>query len=107
MFYLCWWIDNKYNVKKSFVLDASRESLLVYWLHLIIIFGAFWGRKSLALIIGNSLTVLEASLVTIVLIVLMIIAAKLWGWVKNKYPNYASLFEKVAVIVLVVVFVIS
>ena len=107
LFYLCWWVDKKFNIKKSFVLDASRESLLVYWLHLIIIFGAFWGGKSLALIIGNSLTVLEASLVTIVLIVLMIVAAKLWGWVKKKYPKYASLFVKVAVIVLVIVFVIS
>ena len=89
------------------MLDASRESLLVYWLHLIIIFGAFWGRKSLALIIGNSLTVLEASLVTIVLIVFMIVAAKFWGRLKKKSPNYASLFVKVAVIVLVIVFVIS
>jgi len=107
LFYLCWLVDKKFNIKKSFVLDASRESLLVYWLHLIIIFGAFWGGKSLALIIGNSLTVLEASLVTIVLIVFMIVAAKLWGWVKKKYPNYASLFVKAAVIVLVIVFVIS
>ncbi len=107
LFYLCWFVDKKFNIKKSFVLDASRESLLVYWLHLIIIFGAFWGGKSLALIIENSLTVLEASLVTIVLIVFIIVAAKLWGLVKKKYPSYASLFVKVAVIVLVIVFVIS
>jgi hypothetical protein len=107
LFYCCWWIDKKFSIKKSFVLDASRESLLVYWLHLVIIFGAFWGGKSLAMIIGNSLTVLEASLVTMALIVFMIIAAKLWGWIKKNYPKYASVGVKVFVAVLLIVFIVS
>ena len=107
LFYLCWWVDKKYNVKKSFVLDASRESLLVYWLHLVVIFGAFWGGKSLADNFGKTMSAIEAIGATILLIILMIVAAKIWGWVKKKYPNYASLFVKVAVIVLVIVFVIS
>jgi uncharacterized membrane protein len=107
LFFGCWWIDKKFSIKKSFVLDASRESLLVYWLHLVIIFGAFWGGKSLAMIIGNSLTVLEASLVTMALIVFMIIAAKLWGWIKKNYPKYASVGVKVFVAVLLIVFIVS
>jgi hypothetical protein len=107
LFYLCWWVDKKFDVKKSFVLDASRESLLVYWLHLIIIFGAFWGGKSLAMIIGPKLNALEASGVTIVLISLMIIAAKLWGWIKKSYPKRVSIFVKVLVGALLLVFFIS
>ena len=104
LFYLCWLVDKKFDVKKSFVLDASRESLLVYWLHLIIIFGAFWGGKSLAGIIGMTHTVLEASIATIILIIAMIIAAKIWGWIKKKYPKYTSIGVRVFVVVLLIVF---
>jgi hypothetical protein len=107
LFYLCWLIDKKFIVKKSFVLDASRESLLVYWLHLIIIFGAFWGGKSLAGIIGMTHSILEASIATIILIVAMIIAAKLWGWIKKTYPKQASIGVRVFVAVLLIVFIVS
>jgi len=107
LFFACWYVDKKVDLKKSFVLDASRESLLVYWLHLIIIFGTFWGGKSLAMIIGAKLNVLEASGVTVVLIFLMILTAKLWGWIKKTYPKHASILVKVFVGVLVLVFFIS
>lgn len=104
---LCWYWDKKFTAKKTIVLDASRESLLVYWLHLVIIYGMFWNEKSLALIIGNNLNVLEASAVTFALITLMIIAAKLWGWAKRKYPKYASIFVKIFVTVLVIVYLLK
>lgn len=107
LFYFCWLVDKKNNLKNSFVLDASRESLLVYWLHLIIIFGMFWGGNSLAGKIGMTMNVFEAVGATILLIALMIIAAKLWGWIKKKYPKYSSIFVKVAVVVLVILFFIS
>ena len=107
LFYLCWIVDRKTNAKNSVVMDASRESLLVYWLHLIIIFGAFWGGKSLAGIIGMTHSVLEASIATIILIVAMIIAAKIWGWIKKKYPKYASIGVKVFIAVLLIVFIVS
>ena len=107
LFYLCWLVDKKFDVKKSFVLDASRESLLVYWLHLIIIFGAFWRGKSLASRIGMTMNVIEATGATIMLIALMILAAKLWGWVKKKYPMYFPIFVKVAAAVMVILFFIS
>jgi hypothetical protein len=107
LFFLCWYVDKKFNVKKSFVLDASRESLLVYWLHLITIFGTFWGGKSFATIIGTKLNALEAVGVTIVLISLMIVIAKMWGWIKKTYPKHASILIKIFVGVLVLVFFIS
>ena len=88
-------------------MDASRESLMVYWMHLIIIFGTFWGGKSLADNIGKTMNAVEAIGAAIFLIVLMILAAKFWGWAKKKYPKYASIFVKVAIAVLVIVFFIS
>jgi len=107
LFYLCWWVDKKTNIKNSFIMDASRESLLVYWMHLIIIFATFWAGKSLADNFGKTMNAIEAIGAAIFLIVLMILAAKLWGWVKKKYPKYASIFVKVAITVLVIVFFIS
>ncbi|MCZ7609685.1 MAG: heparan-alpha-glucosaminide N-acetyltransferase domain-containing protein [Ignavibacterium sp.] len=104
LFYLCWIVDRKTNAKNSFVMDASRESLLVYWLHLIIIYGVFWNAKSLANKIGMTMNVAEAVISTIILIALMIIAAKLWGWVKKKHKTYSTLFVKVLTIVLLTVF---
>jgi uncharacterized membrane protein len=107
LFYLCWIIDRKTNAKKSFIMDASRESLLVYWLHLIIIFGGFWGGKSFADKIGKTLNAFEAIGATIVLIFLMIIAAKFWGRMKKEYPGHSSIFVKTVVAVLLIAFFIS
>lgn len=105
LFMLCWYWDKKSIAKKTIILDASRESLLVYWLHLIIIFGMFWNEKSLAMIIGNNLNVLETSAVTLILITLMIVAAKLWGWAKENHPQLSTVLLRLAVIILVIIFI--
>jgi uncharacterized membrane protein len=107
LFYLCWWIDKKIEVKKSFVLDASKESLLVYWFHLVIIFGAFWGGKSFADNIGKTMSLFEAIGASVLLIILVIVAAKLWGWLKKSNPKYASVGVRVFVAVLLIVFIFS
>jgi uncharacterized membrane protein len=107
LFYLCWLVDRKTNAKNSFVMDASRESLLVYWLHLIIIYGVFWSGKSLAGKIGVTMNVIETIGTTILLIVLMILVAKIWGWAKRNYPDYSSIFIKVSVTVLILAFILS
>jgi uncharacterized membrane protein len=106
LFYLCWIVDTKTKAKNSFVMDASRESLLVYWLHLIIIYGVFWNGKSLADKIGMTMNVIEAIGATILLIVLMILAAKLWGLAKKKYPKQSSIIVKVLVATLIIAFII-
>jgi len=67
---------------------------------------AFWGGKSLAMIIGTNLNALEAVGVAIVLISVMISAAKLWGWIKKTYPKRASVFVKVLTGVLLIIFLI-
>ncbi len=107
LFSACWWIDKKFEIKKSFVLDASRESLLVYWLHLVIIFGAFWGGKSFADNIGKTMSVFEVTGSAIVLIILMIVVAKLWGWLKKKYPKHIQKGVPILAAVLIIAFIIS
>lgn len=104
LFYLCWVADKGYNFKPVLILDASRESLLIYCLHLIIIYGMFWNGKSLAIKIGNTLNLLETTVATLILIMLMIIVAKLWGWLKKSNPKYASFGVKIIAATLIIVF---
>jgi fucose 4-O-acetylase-like acetyltransferase len=104
LFYLCWIVDRKTNAKNSFVMDASRESLLVYWLHLIIIYGVFWSGKSLADKIGMTMNIVEAMGATILLIALMILTAKLWGWLKKNYSKLSSIALRGIVILLLILF---
>ena len=106
LFTLCWIVDKKTNIKNSFIMDASRESLLVYWLHLVTIYGMFLGGKSLAIIIGQKLNGLEATMSAIILIALMIIVSKTWGLLKKNYTNYVSISVKAVVVVLIIVFII-
>lgn len=86
---VCWYYNNWRNVTKSFVLDASRESLLIYWLHLLVIYSSTFG-KSLANYLGPNLNLIECIGVTLALMVLMILVAKLWVWTKMKFPKYAT-----------------
>lgn len=107
LFSLCWFADKKLNIRPQFILDASRESLLIYWLHLIIIYGMFWNGKSLTLIIGNNLNLIGSLTVTAILITLMIIVAKIWGWMKTNYLEYTSITVRILAGILVIIFVFS
>jgi len=82
--------EAKAKAGKSFVLDASRESLLIYWLHLITIYGMFWGRKSFASLIGPTLNLFESLAATLILMLVIILVAKIWGWTKMKFPKFAG-----------------
>ena len=104
---MCWAYIRWRNAKQSFVLDASRESLLIYWLHLITIYGMFWAGQSFASLIGPTLTLFESLAVTLLLMALMILAAKIWGWTKLKFPKYAGKAAWGVVGVLFIIFLLS
>lgn len=81
-----WFFLHKKENYKSLILDVSRESLLIYWLHLQMIYREiFWG-KSLVQIAQQNYNFGECFLITAALIVLMIGIAKMWGILKKKYP---------------------
>lgn len=99
-----WYYDYTKKVRKSFVLDISRESLLIYWLHLEVIYSKIWKGKSLEELVAKSFSVAECLIVTLLLIVLMIIIAKLWAGFKQKHPVYARPVTLVVIILVVIVF---
>jgi hypothetical protein len=104
---MCWAYIRWRNTKQSFVLDASRESLLIYWLHLTVIYSMIWGKKSLANIIGQNLNVWESIGATLILMTLMILAAKVWGWMKMKFPKYTGKVAWGVVGLLFIIFMLS
>jgi uncharacterized membrane protein len=88
---LCWFYAEHRKTEKSFVLDVSRESLMVYTAHLLVIYGQFWHERSLSFYYGKTLGVLECLLTTIGLIALMIGAAFIWGWLKRNHLPLARM----------------
>lgn len=102
----CWFVTQKKSVKLKFIYDASRESLLIYWLHLQFIYLQLFAGKSLENIFGNSLGVAESALGTIFLILIMIACAKLWGRLKVRSMKTARTINYVFVSILIIVFII-
>ena len=104
---LCWYYANWRKIKRSFVIDASRESLLIYWLHLLLIYSMIWKNKNFAEILGPTLNVWESIVVTVLLMVLMVLIAILWSRTKTKFPNYATKVAWGVVGVLFIIFLLS
>lgn len=77
---------------------------MVYWLHLKFIYKKFWNDKNLIDLLGTELNVLEALAVTILLAAVMVLLAKIWGWLKYKYPLVIQRGTGAVVTVCVVIF---
>ena len=88
----CWFYADYRKTQKSFVLDVSRESLMVYAAHLLVIYGRFWNERSLWFYYGNIFGVWECLAGTFVLIVAMIGTAMVWGWLKRNHLPLARVF---------------
>jgi uncharacterized membrane protein len=81
----CWYFAEWRKTETSFVLDASRESLSIYAAHLLVIYGLFYYDMSLSYLYGGKLSVLECIVATIILVAVMVYAAKLWTWLKRQH----------------------
>jgi len=77
----------KTGERESFFLDMSRESLLVYWLHLLIIYRVPFHGKNLDNIVNRSFGVIECSAAYLILLMLMVAVAVIWGRIKKNYPE--------------------
>lgn len=105
--FLILWISliltTKFELSNSPVVSISRESLLIYWLHLQFIYAKVIGGKNPNELINGSFTVWQAILYTLGVTVLMYFAARAWSAVKAKNPTYGM---KITFAVLGTVFLI-
>ena len=101
-----WFYLNKKDNYTSLILDVSRESLLIYWVHLQLIYREiFWG-KSLINMSQNNYNLLQCLIVSLILIVLMLILAKVWNNLKSKYPVYSRWLTAAVLIIGTLIFII-
>lgn len=106
LFSVCKSITDKFDLKNSFILNISRASLLVYWLHLILMFGYFWKGQSLVGIVGTSLDIPKALLMTLGLIIVMVFIANNWSKVKIKKQELSQKITVGFVAILFLIFLI-
>lgn len=102
----CWRYAGWRQTEQSFVLDVSRETLLVYAAHLLVVYGDFWDGRSLASYHGKSLTPGESVFATTGLLILMVLLAKGWGRLKQASPRSARTISYVIGLSALVLFLI-
>ncbi len=102
----CWYYSEWRKTERSFVLDVSKESLLVYAAHLLVIYGRFWNDQSPAAIYGGSFSLLACLVGTFGLILLMIVSAKVWGWIKQRPFPWARYISYATGLTTLVIFII-
>lgn len=96
---LCWYYLRGKENYKSVILNVSRESLLVYWLHLQVIYRDIFDGKSLVDMFGDKLNVLECLIFSVALCTLMVFTAMGWGWIKKEYPEDAPRLVLLVIII--------
>jgi fucose 4-O-acetylase-like acetyltransferase len=103
---LCWKYVNRFGEKSSYVTDVSRESLLIYFLHLQVIYRKVWDDKSIENLVNFKFGVVEALLATIILITSMIAVAKIWGSFKARFPKAAPVIVRLTIGISIILFFI-
>jgi len=102
---LCALVVQRSSLRLKFIYVASRESLVIYWLHLQIIYLQIFDGKSLNDLFGYSFGILECTVAAAALIILMIAAAKLWSMLKIKNIKTARRINYAFLLILLVIFV--
>ena len=77
------------DFSRSYFFDMSRESLLVYWFHLQIIYRLRFDGRSINYIVNQSFGIIECSIATLILLVIVIVAAVIWAGIKRNHPKLA------------------
>jgi uncharacterized membrane protein len=102
----CWYYAEWRKTEKSFVLDVSKESLLVYTAHLLVIYGRFVGDNSPAFNFNESFNLPQAVLATLALVLVMVAAAKAWSATKQWSMRWARIVSYATGLILLVVFIV-
>jgi uncharacterized membrane protein len=85
---------------------AGQESLLVYGVHLWVIFGFLRG-KDLGPILGKQLGYLPCFLLSAAIIVAMLLLARYWHALKRKHPTRTRRGQAIVVLLMTAVFLLS
>ncbi|HPS57023.1 MAG TPA: heparan-alpha-glucosaminide N-acetyltransferase domain-containing protein [Spirochaetota bacterium] len=93
----CWYYYRNTGAAAGFFLDVSRQSLVVYWLHLQLIYRRLWNDRSLSSIAYGNFGIDECLLATAILLAAMMTTAYTWGWIKQERPVLANIIFYVTI----------
>lgn len=99
LFFFCWFVSEKKDLSKSSLMDISKASLFVYWLHIMMIYAPLWNGQSLVKRIGGTLTSLECLLATGILIFLMQDVSIILVRLKNTYPKTMLYLSRAVILI--------
>jgi uncharacterized membrane protein len=74
------------------ILVISRESLLVYVAHIVLLYRVYFDKRSFTSLHMNSLSLSQSLLVTTVLALVMLAAALAWSWMKQNFRRASRSF---------------
>jgi len=72
---------------ESFFFHIGRESLLIYWLHLVIIYRIVFNGRNINSIVNRSFGVSECIIATTAMVLLMLAVAIIWGRIKKYHSD--------------------
>ena len=99
-----WFWEERYHSGRSIVSLLGSESLVTYTLHLLVIYGMFFGGNNLSSIIGTTRSVPEVALMSVLLIAAMGAVAYVWNSLKKKSMLYARVLQYSILAVVLLVF---
>lgn len=102
----CWKYANRFGEKSSYVTDVSRESLLIYFLHLQVIYRKLWNNQSLENVVNSSFDLIESILATLLLVTSMIAVAKIWASFKTRFPKASPVLIRLTLAISIILFFI-
>ena len=101
---LCWHYTSRFGEKTSFVTNISRESLLIYFLHLQVIYRKIWNGNSLEYFVNSRFGIPELFFATMILVACMIAVAETWGSFKLRFPHLSVYATRITLAVTVILF---
>jgi uncharacterized membrane protein len=100
----CWWWQERGITTGKWIGLMSRESLLVYAGHLIVLYRLPGDGKNLVSFVGNSWNVIQCPALTLALVLLMSAAAMVWGWLKSRHKPVSQYVAYAMAVIVVVSF---
>ncbi|NMB65472.1 MAG: DUF1624 domain-containing protein [Spirochaetes bacterium] len=87
LLHCCQWYLHIKNNQGGLFIDIGKESLLVYWLHLQILYRHIFNGKSLERIVAQKFSFAECLTAFLLLAALMFAVAIMWNTLKQHYPD--------------------
>jgi len=102
---LLYWLEKYIHWIPKPVRLAGQESLLVYGVHLWVIFALLRG-KHVGPVLGLEAGYVRCFIMSAIIIVFMLWLARNWHALKTNYPRFTKLAQAAAVIIMIIVFLL-